>query len=145
MIAKIDPWLLTALNAPVMCWWSWHRAVLGEDKALRFIRELIVTVPIPPEIGQDSNLEVSAQCLTAKTTTFVAGLRSTGIAAPFVLDGPINRSALEAYVEKVLVPELSAGDIDHGQPVEPQGATGARHDRGGRRRAPLPPALQPRL
>jgi transposase len=26
--------------------------------------------------------------------------------APFVLDGPINRSAFETYIEKVLVPEL---------------------------------------
>jgi transposase len=46
-----------------------------------------------------------------KTTTFVAGLRTTGIAAPFVLDGPINRIAFETYVEKVLVPELEPGDI----------------------------------
>jgi transposase len=46
-----------------------------------------------------------------KTTTFVAGLRLTGIAAPFVLDGPINRNAFETYVEKVLVPELRPGDI----------------------------------
>jgi transposase len=46
-----------------------------------------------------------------KTTTFVAGLRLTGMAAPFVLDGPINRVAFEAYVEKVLRPELKPGDI----------------------------------
>jgi transposase len=46
-----------------------------------------------------------------KTTTFVAGLRNGGIVAPFVLDGPINRNAFEAYVEKVLVPELRRGDI----------------------------------
>ena len=46
-----------------------------------------------------------------KTTTFVAGLRLTGIAAPFVLDGAINRDAFETYVAKVLVPELRTGDI----------------------------------
>lgn len=46
-----------------------------------------------------------------KTTTFVAGLRSTGLVAPFVLDGPINRDAFQAYVDCVLVPELSPGDI----------------------------------
>ncbi len=46
-----------------------------------------------------------------KTTTFVAGLRISGIAAPFVLDGPINRNAFETYVERVLVPELEPGDI----------------------------------
>lgn len=46
-----------------------------------------------------------------KTTTFVAGLRLTGMVAPMVLDGPINRIAFEAYVEQVLVPELRPGDI----------------------------------
>jgi len=46
-----------------------------------------------------------------KTTTLVAGLRLDGIAAPFVLDGPINREAFETYVARVLVPELRPGDI----------------------------------
>lgn len=46
-----------------------------------------------------------------KTTTFVAGLRSSGIVAPFVIDGAINRTAFETYVAKVLVPELSPGDV----------------------------------
>jgi hypothetical protein len=36
----------------------------------------------------------------------VAGLRTSGVVAPFALNGPINRAAFEAYVEKVLVPEL---------------------------------------
>lgn len=46
-----------------------------------------------------------------KTTTFVAGLRMTGLVAPMVLDGPINGRAFQAYVDQVLVPELKPGDI----------------------------------
>ena len=46
-----------------------------------------------------------------KTTTLVAGLRLSGVAAPFALDGPINRDAFQAYVDRVLVPELTRGDI----------------------------------
>jgi transposase len=46
-----------------------------------------------------------------KTTTFVAGLRLTGMMAPFVVDGPMNRSAFLAYVRQVLVPELKRGDV----------------------------------
>ena len=46
-----------------------------------------------------------------KTTTFVAGLRHDGITAPFVLDGPINGECFLAYVENVLVPTLSPGDM----------------------------------
>lgn len=46
-----------------------------------------------------------------KTTTFVAGLRIGELSAPFVLDGAMNRAAFEAYVEQVLAPTLSQGDI----------------------------------
>jgi transposase len=46
-----------------------------------------------------------------KTTTFLAGLRLTGMVAPMVLDGPINGASFLAYVDQFLVPELSAGDI----------------------------------
>jgi len=46
-----------------------------------------------------------------KTTTFVAGLRRSGVMAPMVLDGPINRDAFTAYVNHILVPELLPGDI----------------------------------
>ena len=46
-----------------------------------------------------------------KTTTFVGALTLRGFIAPFVLDGPIDRNAFETYVNKVLVPELTTGDI----------------------------------
>jgi transposase len=46
-----------------------------------------------------------------KTTTPVAGLRMIGMVAPMVLDGAINGDWFEAYVTKVLLPELWPGDI----------------------------------
>jgi transposase len=46
-----------------------------------------------------------------KTTTFVAGLRLSGMTAPMVLDGPMNGPAFLAYVEQVLAPTLNPGDI----------------------------------
>ena len=46
-----------------------------------------------------------------KTTTFIAGLRLTGIVAPMVLDGPINGRSFQTYVDRVLVPDLRPGDI----------------------------------
>ena len=46
-----------------------------------------------------------------KTTTFVAGLRSTALTAPCVIDGPMNGNAFLAYVEQVLAPTLAPGDI----------------------------------
>jgi transposase len=45
-----------------------------------------------------------------KTTTFTAGLRIGGLAAPMILDGPMDGRAFRAYVTQVLVPELAPGD-----------------------------------
>lgn len=46
-----------------------------------------------------------------KTTTFVGGLRLSGMTAPMVIDGPMNGPAFLAWVEQVLAPTLSPGDI----------------------------------
>ena len=46
-----------------------------------------------------------------KTTTFTAGLRTGGMVAPMLLDGPMHGIAFLAYVDQVLVPELEPGDI----------------------------------
>lgn len=46
-----------------------------------------------------------------RTTTFVAGLRSTGIIAPFVLDGPMTGEVFRAYVTQFLAPSLKRGDV----------------------------------
>lgn len=46
-----------------------------------------------------------------KTTTFVAGLRQRGLTAPLVVDGPMNGEVFRAYVEQVLAPTLTPGDI----------------------------------
>lgn len=46
-----------------------------------------------------------------KTTTFTGALRLTGMTAPMVLDGAMNGAAFLAYVEQVLAPALSPGDI----------------------------------
>jgi len=46
-----------------------------------------------------------------RTSTFLAALRSDRITAPCVVDGPINGATFLAYVEQVLVPTLSPGDI----------------------------------
>ena len=46
-----------------------------------------------------------------KTSTFVAGLRRTGLTAPLVVDRAINGDIFRAYVEQVLAPALKRGDI----------------------------------
>jgi transposase len=46
-----------------------------------------------------------------RTTTFIAGLRQSGVIAPLVLDGPMTGAAFRAYVEQALVPALKPGDV----------------------------------
>lgn len=46
-----------------------------------------------------------------KTTTFLAGLRASGLVAPLVIDGAVNGDLFVAYVEQQLVPVLRPGDI----------------------------------
>ena len=45
------------------------------------------------------------------TTTFTGALRLSGLTAPMLLDGPMNRDAFEAYVEQVLGPTPTPGDV----------------------------------
>jgi transposase len=45
-----------------------------------------------------------------KTITFVAGLRQSGMTAPFVLDGAMNGPMFLAYVTQFLAPTLKRGD-----------------------------------
>jgi DDE superfamily endonuclease len=81
-----------------------------------------------------------------KTTTFTAGLRYDGLAAPMVLDGPMNGEAFLAYVEQALVPELRPGDIVIMDNLPaPQGPWRQTGDRGRWREPALPAALQPPL
>ncbi len=46
-----------------------------------------------------------------RTMTFLAALRHDRIAAPCVIDGPINGESFRPYAEQVLVPTLQPGDI----------------------------------
>jgi transposase len=46
-----------------------------------------------------------------QTTTFIAGLRQSGVVAPLVLDGAMTGAAFRAYVEQFLAPALAPGDV----------------------------------
>lgn len=77
-----------------------------------------------------------------KTTTFLAGLRSTGIIAPLVFDGAKTGEAFRAYTEQFLAPALSPGDvvvIDN--LAAHKVADVAEGHQGRRRQRPLPAAL----
>lgn len=45
------------------------------------------------------------------TQTFIAGLRSDGLVAPWVVDGAMDGSAFDVYVRTQLAPTLKPGDV----------------------------------
>ncbi len=94
---------------------AWFESQIDLDpERLVFIDETWASTAMARRYGRaprGQRLRVGVPYGHWKTTTFVAGLRVSGVVAPFVLDGPINRNAFETYVEKVLLPELRPGDI----------------------------------
>jgi transposase len=46
-----------------------------------------------------------------KNTTLLASLSLAGIGASMIIEGAVNTAAFEAYVEQILVPSLSAGQL----------------------------------
>jgi transposase len=94
---------------------AWFEEQLDLDpKRLVFIDETGASTKMARHYGRAPK---GARCRAAvphghwKTTTFVAGLRLSGLVAPMILDGPMDGEAFRAYVEQVLVPELNPGDI----------------------------------
>ena len=58
-----------------------------------------------------ARLEADAPFGHWRTQTFIAGLRVDELTAPWLLDGPMNRAAFDAYVETQLAPVLLPGDV----------------------------------
>jgi transposase len=94
---------------------AWFEAQLDLDPAkLVFIDETSLSTKMARRYGRSLR---GQRCRSGvphghwKTTTFTGALRLTGMTAPMVLDGPMNGVAFRAYVEQVLVPTLSPGDI----------------------------------
>jgi len=56
-----------------------------------------------------------------KTTTITAALRTNGLCATALLDGPTNGTRFRSYVTETMVPVLQPGDIvvmDNRQPTK---------------------------
>jgi transposase len=94
---------------------AWRAAQLDLDpRRLVFVDETGTSTKMARLYGRSAQ---GTRCVGAiphghwKTTTFVGGLRLSGIAAPMVLDGAMNGPAFLAWVEQMLAPALEPGDI----------------------------------
>lgn len=85
-----------------------------EPHRLVFIDETAVTTKMTRLRGRcrrGARLEADAPFGHWRTQTFIAGLRVDELAAPWLLDGPMNRAAFETYIETQLAPVLLPGDV----------------------------------
>lgn len=61
--------------------------------------------------GRARRLKASAPYGKWGTQTLIAGLRHDGLSAPWVIQGAMNRTAFNVYVETQLAPTLAPGDV----------------------------------
>jgi len=94
---------------------EWFDGQLDLDPSkLVFIDETWASTNMAPLRGwapEGERLRVGIPHGHWKRTTFIAGLRLTGLTAPMALDGSINGTRFLDYVKRVLIPTLSRGDI----------------------------------
>jgi transposase len=93
--------------------WKIHQSRIAPTR-LVFIDETWVKTDMTPLRGwgpRGRRLKAYAPHGHWKTLTFIAALRHDRIDAPWVIDGPINGELFRLYVETVLAPTLSQGDI----------------------------------
>src|SRR5947209_7978090 len=64
-----------------------------------------------PERLKASALKAVPHAIVGKNTTLLASLSLSGIGASMIIEGAVNAVAFEAYVEHILAPSLSAGQI----------------------------------
>lgn len=93
-------------------WCVWQRYM--DSKRFVFLDETGTATNMTRRYGRcakGQRLVAAAPYGHWKTTTFVAGLRQSGIVAPLVLDGAMNGPTFRAYVEQALAPVLKPGDV----------------------------------
>ena len=129
---------------------DWFEGQLDLDPAkLVFMDETWASTNMAPMYGwapKGERLRVGIPHGHWKRTTFIAGLRSTGLTAPMVLDGSINGASFLDYVKRVLAPTLTPGDIVIADNLSSHKSDQVRRgDRGGWRKDTFPSAVQPRF
>jgi transposase len=94
---------------------AWFEGQLDLDpNKLVFVDETWATTNMAPLYGwaaRGERLRAGVPLGSWKRTTFVAGLRLTGMIAPMTFDGSINGARFLDYVGRVLAPTLEPGDV----------------------------------
>jgi len=84
-----------------------------DPKHLVFVDEMGATTKMTRTYGRALQGARVPQGIPGKweSVTFLAGMRLSGVTAPFAFEGATDGPKFEAYVEEVLVPQLHRGDV----------------------------------
>jgi transposase len=84
-----------------------------EPRRLVFVDEAGVTTAMTPAYAWAPRGEraVGSAPGAWESMTVIAALGQDGVRAPLVVDGSVDAATFQAYVERVLVPELHAGEV----------------------------------
>ena len=124
---------------------GWFEGQLDLDPdALVFIDETAATTAMARRYGRAPRGKRCRMVVPQshwKTTTITAGLRASGVTAPWLLDGAMNGQAFRTYVESVLSPALRPGDtvVLDNLPAHKVSGIRERIEAAGARLLPLPP------
>ena len=89
-------------------------AMRRQPERLVFIDETAVKTNLTRLRGRaprGERLEMDAPFGNRGTQTFIAGLTTDGLIAPWVIKGAMDGPAFAAYVEKILAPSLTPGTV----------------------------------
>ena len=89
---------------------TWAKPNMAPLRGRAPVGERLVAA-VPHGHWKTTTLVAKTTTLVAKTTTLVAALDHRGVRCSMALDGAVNRDAFEAFVERVLAPALSPGDV----------------------------------
>lgn len=93
--------------------WQHHQQKV-DPRRLVFVDETWIKTNMAPLRGwspKGERLPGAAPFGHWRTSTFIAALRHDRVEAPWVIDGPVNGEIFRTYVEEVLAPTLTPGDI----------------------------------
>jgi len=96
-------------------WKHYRQPVMqAEPGRLVFIDETSVKTNMCRLRGRSlcgTRLKATAPFGKWSTQTFIAGFRCGELTAPWIIEGAMNRAAFDTYIEHVLAPSLSPGDV----------------------------------
>ena len=90
---------------PLMRHQSWRLVFLDETSVTTKMARLRGRSP------RGQRLKARVPAGRWRTQTFIAGLRSDRLTAPWIINGAIDREAFDTYVETQLAPTLAKGDV----------------------------------